>query len=144
MPLHFKPKNDKRFGLLMLLWYLVVLGRTILEGDIFWTGMLLVVLAYAAFALRRKLPRAIEVWPDRVCVVMSGSKTLVIPYTELSEVRRGSGIVSLFRPSGVFVISGKNRVELRRLKKSTVMLNPEQPIEFIAAVELARARAGSA
>ena len=84
------------------------------------------------------LPRAFEVWPDRLRIVLGWRLVWNIPLEEIGEIRpaRGLGIMVFWGVS--FITSVKNPVRIKRKRGVDILISPEDPAEFIATVRSAQ------
>ena len=85
------------------------------------------------------LPRAFEVWPDRLRIVLGWKFAWTIPLEEIEEIcpTRGLGILVFWGVS--FITSVKNPVRIKRTKGMDVLISPDEPVVFIENVLGARA-----
>jgi hypothetical protein len=147
MPLRFKPRYDKWLWPVLTLVPLLPLGRAsfLVAADEFQLAWLMLgVTGLALLALWSVLPRAFELWPDRIRIILGWPWGLNIPLNKIAEVRPAPGVASLARWGAGFATSFKTPVQIRRTKGMTIVVSPSNPAEFIESVRkaLASARGG--
>ncbi len=125
--------------LLVLLIPLVRAGFLLRDDDVAAAAAMLVVFGLASLALWLVLPRAYELSPDRLRVVLGGPLGWEIDLKKIENVRVAPGRGPLLRPGALFATSLEPPVVVRRRKGMSIILSPEQPADFIAAVEQALA-----
>lgn len=116
---------------------LVRAGFLLADDDVAAAMAMLVVFGLASLALWSFLPRAYELSPGRLRVVLGGKLGWDIGLEKIENVRPAAGIRAVMRPGALFATSLQTPVELRRRKGMSIILSPEQRAEFIAAVEQA-------
>jgi hypothetical protein len=143
-PLRFKPRYDRALWLVFLVVLLLPLGRevslVVLSEPLLALAML-VVTGVAALALWSVLPRAIELWPDRIRIVLGWPWGFNIPLGQVSEVLPARGWTPWFRLGVAFATSFKEPVQIRRTKGLPVLISPSDPTGFINGVNDALANA---
>ncbi len=145
MPSRFKPRYDKGLWPVLIVVSLLPLGRAglFLAADEFqWAWVMLGVTGLALLALWSGLPRAFELWPDRIRIVLGWPWGLNIPLNTIAEVRPAPGVVPWIGLRAWFATSFKTPVQIKRTKGLTIVLSPKNPVEFMGSVRRAQANAG--
>jgi hypothetical protein len=103
---------------------------------------LLVVGAVASLVLWALLPRAFELWPDRVRFVLGGPFTVSVDLDSIEGVEAAPGVRAILpiRWGAIFATSFKTTVRLRRAKGVSYMVSPNDPAGFSEAVGAALAK----
>ncbi len=139
-----KPRYDKGLWLVFIIVLLLPLGRAgfLVAADEFqWAWVMLGVTGLALLALWSMLPRAFELWPDRIRIVLGWPWGLNIPLNTIAEVLPAPGVAAWIRWGAMFATSFKTPVQIKRTKGMTVLLSPDNPVEFIGSVRKALANA---
>lgn len=107
---------------------------------------LLVIAALGSSALWAVLPRAFEVSPDRVRIVLGGPFTFSVGLDSIEGVEAAPGVRAILpmRWGAIFATSFKTTVRLRRAKGVSYMVSPNDPAGFSESVgeALAKRRQG--
>jgi len=82
------------------------------------------------------LPRAFEVCPDRLRIVLGWRLVWNIPLEAIEEIRLTRGLSLLCRVS--FLTSVKNPVRIKRTKGMDILISPDEPTVFIESVRRAQ------
>ncbi len=109
-----------------------------------WAGVMLGMTVLALLALWSVSPRAFELWPDRIRVVLGWPWGVNIPLNTIAEVLPPPNLAAWMRWGAGFATSFKTPVQIKRTKGMAIVLSPETPAEFIEGVRraLANARGG--
>ena len=143
----FKPRHDKGLSLVFIVLLLLPLGRAgfLVAADEFqWAWVMLGVTGLALLALWSVLPRAFELWPDRIRIVLGWPWGFNVPLNTIAEVLPARGVAAWICWGAGFATSFKTPVQIRRTKGMTIVVSPSNPAEFIESVRkaLASARGG--
>ena len=144
MLLRFKPRYDKGLWPVLIGVLLLPLGRAgffMAAGEFQGTLAMLVVAGLVLLALWSVLPRAFELWPDRVRIVLGWRWGLNIPLDTIAEVQPARGVATFVHWGAGFATSFKTAVRIRRTKGMTIVLSPDNPAQFIESVRSAQANA---
>jgi hypothetical protein len=95
----------------------------------------------ALLALWAVLPRAFELWPDHIRIVLGWRWDLNIPLNTIAEVLPAKGVAPWIGFRAMFATSFKTPVQIRRTKGMTIVLSPNNPVEFMEGVRKALANA---
>ena len=84
------------------------------------------------------LPRAFEVWPDRLRIVLGWKLVWDLPLEEIEKIRptRGLGIMVFWGIS--LITSVKNSVRIKRTKGVDILISPDDPAVFIESTRTAQ------
>jgi hypothetical protein len=140
MLLRFKPRYDKGLWPLLIgvpLLPLVRAGFFVAAEEFQWAWVMLGVTGLALLALWSVLPRAFELWPDRVRIVLGWRWGLNIPLDTIAEVQPARGVATFVRWGAGFATSFKTAVRIRRTTGMTIVLSPDNPAQFIESVRTA-------
>ena len=140
----FKPRYDKGLWAVFILLLLLPLGRAgfLVAADEFQRAWLMLgVTEIALLALWSGLPRAFELWPDRIRIALGWRWGLNIPLITIEEVMPAPGVAAWFRLGAMFATSFKTPVQIKRTKGMTIVLSPDNLEEFIGCVRKALATA---
>ena len=140
MLLRFKPRYDRGLWLVLIGVLLLPLGRAgflLAAGELQLTLAMVVVAGLALLALWSGLPRAFELWPDRIRIVLGWRWGLNIPLDTIAEVQPAPGVATFVRWGAMFATSFKTAVRIRRTTGMTIVLSPENPAQFIESVRRA-------
>ena len=143
-PLRFKPRYDRALWLVFLVVLLIPLvraGSLVLVDEPLLALAMLGVTALVALALWSVLPRAIELWPDCIRIVLGWPWGFDIPLDDVAEVRIAKGWRPWFRLGAAFATSFKAPVQIKRTKRLPVLISPNDPEEFIDRFHDAMAKA---
>jgi len=137
MPLVFKPKYDKGLILVFVAVPLLPLGRAVSlvvqeETQLAW--FMLGVTGFAVVALWSLLPRAIELWPDRIRIVLGWPWRKSILLSGIKEVRPVKGLAPWIGLGAMFATSFRTPVQIKRTTGMSILLSPEDPKRFTEAV----------
>ena len=144
MTTRFKPRYDKGLWLVFIVVLLLPLGRAglLVAADEFqWAWVMLGVTGLTLLVLWSALPRAYELWPDRIRIVLGWSWGLSIPLSTITEVLPAPGVAPWIRLGAMFATSFKTPVRIKRTKGMTIVLSPDNPERFIESVRKALAAA---
>ena len=141
----FKPRYDKGlWPVSIIIVLLLPLGRAgfLVAADEFqWTWVMLGVTGLVLLALWSMLPRAFELWPDRIRIVLGWPCGLTIPINTITEVLPAPGLAPWIGLGAMFATSFKTPVQIKRTKGLTIVLSPNDPVEFMESVRSAQENA---
>ncbi len=140
----FKPRYDKWLWPVLMALPLLPLVRAgfLVAADEFQSAwVMLVVTGLVLLVLWSMLPRAFELWPDRIRIILGWPWGLNISLNAIAEVRPAPGVASLITLGAAFATSFKTPVQIRRTKGMTIVLSPDNPVEFMESVRKALANA---
>jgi hypothetical protein len=80
------------------------------------------------------LRRSIELMPQHIRIVLGWAWSLSIPVDTIAEVEPASDFDSLIHLRSWFVTSFKDSALVTRIQRTTVVINPESPTNFIQSV----------
>lgn len=89
------------------------------------------------------LPRAFELWTDRVRIVLGWHWGWNIPLDTIAEVQPAPGLAAFALWGARFAMSFSTAVRIRRSKGMDIVISPVAPLEFIEAVRRAQIDADS-
>ena len=101
------------------------------SGELQGGSVKLVVTVAVLIALWSSLPRAYELWPDRLRIVLGWRWGFNIPLDEIEEIQPARGVATLFASGAMFLTSVKTPVRVRRTKGMDITTSPDDPLEFI-------------
>ena len=147
MTTRFKPRYDKWLLLVFIVAPLLPLGRAgllLAADEVQWAWVMLGVTGLVLLALWSVLPRAFELWPDRIRIVLGWRWGFNIPLNTIAEVLPAKGVAPWIGLGAGSATSFKTPVQIKRTKGMAIVLSPETPAEFIEGVRraLANARGG--
>ncbi len=136
----FKPRYDRGLWPVLIGVLLLPLGRAgflLAAGEFQGAFAMLVVTGLALLALWSALPRAFEVWPDRVRIVLGWRWGMSIPLDTIAEVQPAGGVATFVHWGARFATSFKTAVRIRRTTGMTIVLSPDNPAQLIESVSRA-------
>ncbi len=136
----FKPRYDKGLMAVFIVLLLIPLGRAgflVAAKEFQLASVMLGVAGLVLLVLWSALPRAFELWPDRIRIVLGWSWGFSIPLSTIAEVLPASGVAPWIRLGAMFATSFKTPVRIKRTKGMTFVLSPDNPVEFIGSVRKA-------
>ncbi len=145
MLLRFKSRYDKWLWPVLIAVPLLPLVRAgfLVAADEFQSAwVMLVVTGLVLLVLWSMLPRAFELWPDSVRIVLGWQWGINIPLNTIAEVLPGKGVAPWIGLRAMFATSFKKTVQLRRTKGMAFLLSPDNPEKFIEDVQHAQANPG--
>lgn len=112
------------------------------DGEAGLASGLLVIAALGSSALWAILPRAFELWPERVRIVLGGPFSFSIALDSIERIEPAPGVraVMPIRWGALFATSFSTTVRLRRTSGVSYMVSPKNPVGFSEAVEAALER----
>ena len=140
MFLRFKPRYDKWLWPVLIavpLLPLVRAGFLVAADEFQWAWVMLGVTGLVLLVLWSALPRAFELWPDHIRIVLGWSWGFGIPLNTIAEVLPAPGVTPWIRLGAMFATSFKTPVRIKRTKGMTFVLSPDNPVEFIGSVRKA-------
>ena len=133
----FKSKYDKgliAIFIVMILTPLGLGGLLVAAKEFQLASVMLGVAGLALLALWSALPRAFELWPDRIHIVLGWSWGFSIPLSTITEVLPAPGVAPWIGIKAMFATSFKTPVQIKRTKGMNFVLSPDNPAEFIGSV----------
>lgn len=144
MLLRFKSRYDKWLWPVLIavpLLPLVRAGFLVAAEEFQSAWVMLVVTGLVLLVLWSMLPRAFELWPDRIRIILGWPWGLNVPLNAIAEVRPAPGVAPWITLGAGFATSFKTPVQIRRTKGMTIVLSPNNPVEFMEGVRKALANA---
>jgi hypothetical protein len=111
------------------------------NGEAGLAAGLVVIATLGSLALWAVLPRAVEVWPDSVRIVLGGPFTVSVGLDSIERVEAAPGVRAVLpmRWGAIFATSFRTTVRLRRTKGVSYMVSPTDAEGFTGSVEAALA-----
>lgn len=112
------------------------------DGEAGLASGLLVIAALGSSALWAILPRAFELWPERVRIVLGGPFSFSIELNSIERVESAPGVraVMPIKWGAIFATSFTTTVRLKRARGVSYMVSPKDPAGFSQAIEAAKER----
>ena len=134
MPLRFRPRYDRGLLPVLMLVLLLPLGRAgflVAAEEFQLASLMLGVVGLVVLVLWSMLPRAFELWPDRISIVLGWSWGFSIPLSTITEVLPAPGVAPWARLGAMFATSFKTPVQIRRTRGINIMISPNNQAEFM-------------
>ena len=114
-----------------ILAMMFIAGLVLITEDLTGALVMLGATLFDALLFKAILPQRVQIFEDRVKIVLGGPWSTSIPLTDIKEVRRASAIKGFAYWGIRFATSTQNIVEIVRKRGWSVVISPSHPDSFI-------------